>query len=156
MTPSPLLIRKPILKQIPDRRPRPAARRQTIDIIDIKIPGAHLDLRPSLEHERKLEEHVRKIEGECVVRDKSNVTPDPVEIPSGEFDERCMPNPVDSPSRHREQRPRVHGPREMPRPKNMSGDSTQLEATPQIEYVKIEPLRRLSLGEISWGLNMFD
>jgi len=114
----------------------------------MEIPGAYLDFRPSLEHERKLEEHVRKIEGEFIVQDVENT--------SGQFDERCMPNLVDSLSRYREQRPRLQGPREMPRPKNVSQDSTEPEEASQVEYTKIGPLRRLSLGEISWGLNMFD
>ena len=149
--PPELLIRKP-RKELPplSKKQAPIIRKQTLDV---KIPGAYIEYGRSLDHELKLEAHARKIEVESIARSESKREPKtPVRTPVGDFEKRYAPNPVDSRSRYRGKTPFALRSQIAASSKNSRPDSTQLMEAVQVEYVKVKPLRRLSLGEISPGL----
>ena len=153
--PPDLLIRKPS-KDLPSlpRRPASKARRKTVDV---KIPGAYIEHGQSPDFQRKSERPARLIEVESIARDENKrKAKSPLKLPTGNFDKSYAPGPLDSSSRYRDQRLITQRSHTVASSKVSSRDSrpdsTQLMEAVKVEYVKVQPFRRLSLGEMSTGL----
>jgi hypothetical protein len=140
------IVRKPA--PTPIAAPIAVARRNTVDI---KVPGAFIDYRPSFEDEKKLEEHARKIL-EGIKSRPQNVGDNPRSSPS------IGGSPVDPRSRYREQRPGLQ------RASSTTVAARRKEVnTAARSHVRdnrtgrVKPLRRLTLADVSPKLDgIFD
>lgn len=149
LVPAPLSILK-LSKELPlvPRKPVPQApaRRKTVDI---RVPGAYVDFRPSLEHERNMDEQMQKIEAEYVsqIPGKRSQSKFPKRRPLGGVENKCSMTRVDSRARYREQRP-LHQARSTT---DLGG---QLQEDPEVDDGSSQgkSFRRLSLGDISFEL----
>jgi hypothetical protein len=176
-----LSVRRPNkdLPMIP-RKPTPS-RSSSASIVrrktsEIKVPGAFID-NATLELESTLEEHTRVIEVQAFLRTQIRREQQPgalVRQPSigvarqvpirmvsqsrvrPDLDMKIARKQIDSRSRYREQRPMIH------RAHTTTGSKVERPATARpagsdkIDLVKVQPLNRLSLGDISSGLgNIF-
>jgi hypothetical protein len=120
----------------------------------LKIPGPFIDYHPSIENERKLEEHMRKIEEESVARSEEG----PVKPPAGEFGIYNTPCRIDSRFRYRHHK-RIQESRTTAASMDTRPDSAVFMEAVRVEFVKASnsvatptktrPFRRLTLGDIS-------
>ncbi|PQE24194.1 s-adenosylmethionine decarboxylase proenzyme protein [Rutstroemia sp. NJR-2017a BVV2] len=120
---------------------------------EIKIPGAFID--DSEDSDKLLEEHAKKIEASIFRASKGRSRSPPKSLqkskaPAAEVPKLYIPTPAgprDKPFKRRPFFPRSNSgiPRE-------GRDSAQLLDAVKVEYTKVKPLRRLSLGEVTPGL----
>jgi hypothetical protein len=122
------------------QKPLPVVRRRTIDI---KVPGAFVEYRISVDNERKLEEHAKKIDAEFAAIAKKEQKKRPVRLPSGPFEQLYSSNPLDSRTRYHEQRQNAAESHHQRR----KHESVQARNHSKIN--KVKPLRRLSLEDFS-------
>jgi hypothetical protein len=120
---------------------------------EIKIPGAFVD--DSEDSDKILEEHAKKIEASIFRASKGRSRSPPKSLqkskaPGAEVPKLYIPTPAgprDKPFKRRPFFPRSNS--GMPRD---GRDSAQLLDAVKVEYTKVKPLRRLSLGEVTPGL----
>lgn len=134
----PLVPRKPV--------PQAPVRRRTVDI---RVPGAYVDFRPSLEHERNMDEQMQKIEAEYVSRipSKRSLSRCPNRRPVGGVKPKSYMTRVDSRARYREQRPKHRA-----RSTTDLGGQLQEDLEVEVGSSQGKSFRRLSLGDISFEL----
>jgi hypothetical protein len=72
-------------------------------------------------------------------------------LPAGDFEKNYALNSVNWRARYHEQRLAVQCSHTTAASKDNRQDSTHLMGAVQVEYTKVEPLRRLSPGDISLG-----
>ncbi|PQE33757.1 S-adenosylmethionine decarboxylase proenzyme protein [Rutstroemia sp. NJR-2017a WRK4] len=120
---------------------------------EIKIPGAFVD--DSEDSDKILEEHAKKIEASIFRASKGRSRSPPKSLqkskaPGAEVPKLYIPTPAgprDKPFKRRPFFPRSNS--GIPRD---GRDSAQLLDAVKVEYTKVKPLRRLSLGEVTPGL----
>ncbi|KAM3087529.1 hypothetical protein ACMFMG_001611 [Clarireedia jacksonii] len=120
---------------------------------EIKIPGAFVD--DSEDNEKILEEHAKKIEASIFRASKRRSRSPPKSLqksrtPGAEIPKLYLPTPGgprDKPFKRRPFFPRSNS--GIPRD---GRDTAQLLEAVKVEYTKVKPLRRLSLGDVSPGL----
>lgn len=149
----PLVIRRPNKLSETDKG-APVRRNMT----DVKVPGAYTNYRLSLNDERRLEDHAKKIEAHSMAsvrsRSQKQRPKAPTRLPSGEAEKRnTSSSRVDSRSRYRETRPTIKRAHTVKDSLDLRSNPTRVHETKRAETIRVKPFRRLSLGDISHDLN---
>ncbi|KAH8649631.1 hypothetical protein BGZ60DRAFT_550991 [Tricladium varicosporioides] len=144
--------------------PAPSLRRRSSEI---RIPGPYLDYRLSMDAERNLEEHARKIEAISISRSETGreLKPrpppkDPVSVekrkPVRKVERRESPREVERKSSYRESQPLPRGLQRTTGEKDVRPHTSKEMRVSKTELQPSE-FRRLSLGDISSGFGkLFD